>query len=177
MEERNYRNNRNTAFSSRYAEDSDNGYAEYGEYLDGNAVRVAEPEERPDRVYVDGRRVNESPRRLRERERALSINGAYAAFLAVSVVVCLALCIYYLNVQAQIKETRSNISSLSSEITTLTTENEALDYEINSYVDLDYIYDVAMNELGMVRANGDQVSVYERSDSEYVSQTDDIPEE
>lgn len=149
----------------------------YITYVDGNAVRIVEPAQRPDRVYVGERRVNESPGQLRGREKALSINGAYAAFLAVASVVCLVLCIYYLSIQAQIKGAQSNIKSLSSEISTLTTENEALDYQVNSYVDIDYVYQVATEELGMVQANGSQVLLYDRSDSEYVNQIKDIPEE
>lgn len=149
----------------------------YITYIEGNAVRIAEPAERPDRSYEDGRRVRENPRKLEQQRRSLSMNGAYVVFLAASVVVCLSLCIYYLNIQAQIKQTQSEIKSLSSEISALTTENEALDYEVNAYVDLDYIYDIAMNELGMVLPDGSQVSLYERSNSEYVTQIWDIPEE
>lgn len=142
----------------------------YSTYIDGNAVRILEPDIRREREY-------ETPQKLRRRKRALSMNGAYAVFLAVAVVFCLAMCIYYLSIQAQISETKSNINSLSSDITTLTTQNEALGYQVDSYIDLDYIYTVATEDLGMVQANGSQISLYDRNDSEYVDQVQDIPEE
>lgn len=147
----------------------------YYTYTDGNAVRVERPQERPERVYIDGERVKTGERQLHRREAAAGISGAYAAFLAVSVAVCLSLCVYYLNIQAQINSTKSSIESLSDQIEVLTTENEALNYSINSYIDLDYIYEVATEDLGMVVASADQISVYERTESEYVSQSQDIP--
>jgi cell division protein FtsB len=158
-------------------------YRTRGEYINGNVV--TKPVEVPgrdgrtnrERVYRDGKRVQGSRRSIREQERALSINGAYVAFLAVAAVFCLALCIVYLNVQSDISAKQSSITALESEINSIVAENDALDYEINSYIDTDYIYKVAKKELGMVEATADQISLYEKTDSEYMKQLEDIPEE
>ena len=44
-------------------------------------------------------------------------------------------------------------------------------------VDLDYIKDVAINELGMVYAREDQVILYENTTRDYVRQNGEIPKE
>jgi cell division protein FtsB len=54
-------------------------------------------------------------------------------------------------------------------------ENDALETRINTSVDLDYIYKVATEELGMVYADESQVRLYNKTESEYVRQYEDIP--
>ena len=46
---------------------------------------------------------------------------------------------------------------------------------INTSVDLDYVYQVATGELGMVRARESQILKYDKAESEYVRQNEDIP--
>ncbi|MGN0383879.1 MAG: septum formation initiator family protein [Eubacterium sp.] len=146
------------------------------EYVGGNVVRRLNTEETPQRVHEEERRIQKRSVG-KQQERTLSLNGAYVVFLAAATVFCLAMCIAYINVQSQISEKKTSISSLENEITVLTSQNDALDYEINSYTDLDYIYKVATKKLGMVEASGSQVELYEKSDSEYMDQTGDIPTE
>ena len=55
-------------------------------------------------------------------------------------------------------------------------ENRSLASKINTCTDLDYIYQVATEELGMVYPGEDQVIVYDRTESEYVRQYENIPE-
>jgi hypothetical protein len=58
------------------------------------------------------------------------------------------------------------------------TEN-FIDKENKTFVvssDLDYVYKVATEELGMVYANKNQVRLYNKTESEYVRQYEDIPE-
>lgn len=144
------------------------------EYVDGNTVRKARPE-RERRVYVDGKRVRESERELRARENALSMNGPYVAFLAVVSAVCLLMCVAYLYMQSDISATRSNIAQLKTDISTVQSQNDALTYSINSYVDVDNIYKTATKKLGMKQATGNQISTYKSSDSGYTVQYGDIP--
>ena len=56
------------------------------------------------------------------------------------------------------------------------TENDALETSINSSIDLNKIYEIATKELGMVYARRDQVLLYDKTESEYVRQYEDIPE-
>ena len=58
----------------------------------------------------------------------------------------------------------------------LKAENDALETSINTYVDLDHIYDVATKELGMGYASKNQILLYDKTESEYVRQYEDVPE-
>ena len=44
-------------------------------------------------------------------------------------------------------------------------------------MDLEYIYKTATEEMGMVPAAEDQVIYFDRTESEYVRQNEDIPKE
>ena len=48
---------------------------------------------------------------------------------------------------------------------------------IESSVNLEEIRNIAMNELGMVYATGENVILYENTSQNYVSQYEDIPQE
>ena len=61
-------------------------------------------------------------------------------------------------------------------------EPNTVDYVLNkddivTYVDVDYIINTALNELGMVVAGKDQVTFYDNTPSEYMNQLNDIPED
>lgn len=146
-------------------------------YVYGNTVRKTEPVEREKRIYENGKRVNVSERELRNRDRALQMNGGYVFFLGIISIVCLVMGVVYLGVQTEIANTREHIVSLKSDISTLSAENEAVDYSITTYISSDYIIKVAKKELGMVDAASNQVTFYKSADSEYTIQYDDIPTE
>ena len=52
----------------------------------------------------------------------------------------------------------------------------SLETSINTSIDLNEIYEIATKELGMVYAKKDQVLLYDKTESEYVRQYEDIPE-
>lgn len=140
----------------------------------GNTARELAPN-REKRVYRDGKRVRESERELRNRDKALQMNGPYVFFLAAVSVFCLSMSVVYLGVQSEIANTRKQITKLKNDISTLTAKNEAMDYAIQGYVSSDYVIQVATSELGMVEADSEQVAFYKSSDSEYTVQFKDIP--
>lgn len=144
------------------------------EYVDGNTVRQAVPA-RERRVYVDGQRVHRNERELRAREGALAMNAPHVIFLAVVSAVCLLMCVTYLHMQSNITETRTSIATLKTQISTVQSQNDALNYSINSYVDADNIYKTATTKLGMRQAKDDQISNYQSSDSGYTIQYGEIP--
>ena len=82
----------------------------------------------------------------------------------------------YLQLRSSITTRIGNIESLEQDVEALKAENDALETSINTYVDLDHIYDVATKELGMVYANKNQILLYDKTESEYVRQYEDIPE-
>lgn len=154
----------------------------YSYYTDGNTVRkIAEVperrEQRQPRTYVDNKRVKANSVTYRNREKALSMNGGYVAFLAVAAIVSVMLCVNYLKLQTEITEKTNSIKAVQQSIDTLTSQNDSLDYTVNSYIDLDNIYKIATEELGMVRATKDQVQLYNKSENEYMKQYSDIPKE
>ena len=68
-----------------------------------------------------------------------------------------------------------NIKSLETRLDNLRTENDALERSIDTSVDLNYVYSVAVNELGMVRVGQGNIIQYDKTESEYVRQYEDLP--
>lgn len=143
-------------------------------YVEGNAVRKIEPQrrERPDSRKKVRTRQEKQPA---VNENALPMSAPYVFFLVAVSFICLGMCVVYLNVQSSIRATRDNISDLRANISTVQTENNALSYAINSYVDVDYIYKEATTKLGMRQATDNQITTYKSSDSGYTLQYGDIP--
>ena len=131
-------------------------------YIDGNAVRALEPQ-RKERIKTE------------KRENALPMSAPYVFFLIAVTCICIVMCVTYLNIQSNIRATRDNISQLRTNISTVQTENNALSYAINSYVDVNHICKVAKSKLGMKQASDNQIITYKSSDSGYTLQYGDIP--
>jgi cell division protein FtsL len=142
------------------------------EYVEGNTVRQTSQQMMPGTAAapVKRRRVD-----TQNRQNALTLNGAHVAFLAVVSIVCLMMCVAYLYIQSNITATRSNITDLKDSISTVQSQNNALNYSINSYVNVDHVYKVATTKLGMKQASDKQISNYKASDSGYTLQYGDIP--
>lgn len=151
-------------------------------YVDGNTARKlnTRPERRPER------RPEERPERTQKRQvstrakknqaRALSIGRGQAAFLGLAMVLTLSACVYMLNLQAKINVQNKNIAALESQLNTLVDNNEATASRLEGQVELNEIYRIATEELGMVYATRNQVLLYEQSNPDYVRQYKDVPE-
>lgn len=155
------------------------------QYIHGNTVRklapVEEPARRPERElqrepqrrerhHVDHNAVR------RNQERALQVDLPYLLLLVVASCCTLYLCVTYLHLQSDMSARMDHIKVLEQEIETLKSENDALETRINTSIDLDYVYRVATEDLGMVYAGKDQVLLYNKTESEYVRQNEDIPQ-
>lgn len=152
-------------------------------YLYGSEAPKREYEQQPrrrtqreERVYVGNQRIPVSRTTYRNQQKALRMNGGYVAFLAIAAFVSLLVCVNYLKLQAEITNHNENITAIEKQINTLKAQNDSLEYSIDSYVDLEYIYKTATQELGMVVATADQVSMYESTENEYMKQYEDIPQ-
>jgi cell division protein FtsL len=99
----------------------------------------------------------------------------YVIFLTVAVVAVVFMCIQYLALNSDISEAKKNIALLENNIDTIAAQNDAMDYEINGFVDVANVMQIAVEELGMVPAGKDQIMFYESSDTEYMKQFDNIP--
>lgn len=148
------------------------------EYVNGSAVRKERPlgnvqPKREPRVREEQRR-----RQLAEEQRrakGLTMNAPHVAFLALVSIVCLIVCFSYLYVQSNITVTRESISQLKNDISTVQSQNNALNYSINSYVNVDHVYKVATKKLGMKQATDKQIFNYKASNRGYTLQYGEIP--
>ena len=148
------------------------------EYIAGNTVRkIAPAEQRPAERTPNIKHHSSVDHTVRRnQEKALNMDLPYLLALTIAAVCALYLCVNYLHVQSSITTRIHNIANLEKEVEVMKSQNDALEARINTYVDLDYVYKVATEELGMVYANKDQVLLYDKTESEYVRQYEDIPE-
>ena len=145
-------------------------------YVDGAAVRKLRAEEVPSRERR--RRPEEQPRVHRaRRQKAQHLSLGYTLFLAAACALTLWVCVGFLQIQADNTARIKNIAALEAQLSELKTENDDEYNRVTTSVDLEEIRDIAINELGMVYADADQVVLYDGEGSDYVKQYADIPEE
>jgi cell division protein FtsL len=161
---------------------------EYMYFTEGNAVRKVSTSPKK-KTQIDPVKRNLSQREVkeirrsnreyrtsyRENENAFTMSVPYVIFLSVAVVMVVLMCIKYLNLNSEISTVKTNISNLETKIDTISAQNDAIDYEINGYIDVENVLKVAREELGMVNASKEQIRYYESSDTEYMKQYNDIP--
>lgn len=140
-------------------------YREY-EYIEGNTARKLREVEEPRRE-----------RRAKRQPKIQYVTVVYLVFLTAAAGLLFWSCVNYLQLQAETTSRVKNIASLETELETLRKENDDNYTRIMTSVDLDYIRDVAMNELGMVYAQPDQVILYDGGTKDYVRQSWEIPTE
>ncbi len=155
-------------------------------YINGSAVREleAQPVKRPEReARPDRRKIEEEQRKKhrrnaarRNRERALYMNKGYVMFLSVCVIVVAMAAVSLIQMQSQVSQRMKHIATLESQITNLKADNDARYKEIVTSVDLDYIKDVAINQLGMNYAREDQIIYFSIENNNFMDQYSDIPE-
>lgn len=148
-----------------------------GAYIYGNTAQKIKPDATPVRRRPEPAYNPTVRHRIRRnQEKALYMDLPYVIVLTLAAVCALWICANYIRIQSSITSRIHNIEILEGEIETLRSENDALETRIKTSIDLDYIYQVATEELGMVYANKDQVILYDKTESEYVRQYEDIPE-
>ena len=147
-------------------------------YVSGNiAIEIEkEADSRPvrrtdviERQRREGLR-QQAQRRAQKRAKAFRyalVSSACALILGVMVLLLSSVITY--------NSLTKEIASLTVELETLVEENDSIEYDIDSSVDLSYIIDVATNQLGMIRSTAAQVITYSDAESEYVNQVSDIP--
>lgn len=145
-------------------------------YVEGAAVRklhkVSEPAQRERR---ERRRQPEVHRASRKSAQSLGLG--YVFFLTAACALTMWICVGYLQLQADNTARVKNIAALESQLSDLKQDNDDEYNRVVTSVDLEKIRDIAINELGMVYAQEDQVVLYDSQGSDYVRQYADIPEE
>lgn len=148
-------------------------------YTDGNTVRkvLAPLEEQlpeaPKKNEEREQRRRENRRSYRKSEN-VEMSIPYVAFLFLMVMVIVVSCVKYLDLNSQIRRANEDVANLQKQLDTLVTKNEAIDYEINGFIDVEYILDTAKNQLGMIVAGKEQVHFYDSSVNEYMNQLNDV---
>ena len=144
------------------------------DYVEGAAVRKLQTRENPERRQERQRRAHAN---RRGSEKAQRLGLGYVLFLSAACALTLWVCAGYLQLQADNTARVKNIAALESQLTDLKQENDDEYNRVVTSVDLEKIRDIAINELGMVYAQEDQVVLYDSEGSDYVRQYADIPEE
>ena len=172
-------------------------YYETEYYIDGNTIRKRQMEvqgcnharlntayqpirkERPAAVPDRKREAREDKKRQKAAQTWAAQRWDLSSLLVIigALAVTFFMCISYLEAQETITAMSKKVASLESEIMTLKNENDAAYNRIDSSVDLQYVYDVAVNELGMVHAKDNQVVSYNSRMSNSVRQYGEIPTE
>ena len=151
-------------------------------YVNGSTVRKinAEPvsRERIDRTKIEEQQQKKRRRNAarRNRARALHMGRGYVAFLTLCVGVIAFAAVALVQIQSQVTQRMEHIAALESQITDLKADNDARYKEIVTSVDLDYIKEVAINDLGMKYAAEDQIVYFSVENDNFMDQYSDIPE-
>lgn len=145
-------------------------------YVYGSAVEKQQvlPRRMPESRPVNETRTSRQVRR--NRNRALSINPAYAGFLAVAAVIAVMVCVCYLRLQSDIVSRSENITALQEELAAMTEANDTAMHAAEDSLNLEEVRAKAVNELGMVYFAQGNIVEYDAPVKESVKQYSDIPE-
>lgn len=139
--------------------------------LPNDNVQEASPKYSPEKKEKHERKTV-----VRQETKTLPVSGISVLILTVAAMLTLFICVQYVQLQSELTVRLENINALETQLNDLTINNNEMDKKINSYVDLNYIYEVATVELGMRYANQDQITMYTNSGAEYVRQYENIPD-
>ncbi|MDO4787762.1 MAG: septum formation initiator family protein [Johnsonella sp.] len=145
-------------------------------YIVGNTVRKYAPEpewEHRERTTQSIRYKNRNLRR--NQERAAQMDLPYLMFLVAAIVFSLYFFYSYLSIQNSITASMREVEKKQKQLAELRNENDALEMSINAHVDLDNIYKLATEDLGMVYAGSDQIIIYDKVEREQVRQYEEVP--
>lgn len=113
----------------------------------------------------------------RNRERTLQMNLPYVLFLTAAAVITVFVCVNFLQLRAKNTILQEEVASLEAELDSAILDNDSEYNRVMNSVDLEYVREVAVNELGMQLATTSQIVTYTVEDSDYVRQYSEIPEE
>lgn len=94
------------------------------------------------------------------RDKAKHMNIGYVVFLTFALLLCAVILINYIHLQASAISHINEITRLETELNTLKRSNDEKKNRLESNIDLEYIRQIAIGELGMVYANEDQIILY-----------------
>ena len=141
-------------------------------YVDGNTVRV----EKTRSQHV---REQEIRTHVRVRSEAVpvkvKVNVPYVLMLLAVTLLFAYLCFSYLRVQASINASMNRIANLEEQITKVRSENAVRENRLSAQMDLEEVYRIAVDEMGMIYPDENEVIEYDEQMREYVRQYENIP--
>lgn len=156
-------------------------------YIDGSTARKSNYHgqamqnynavpDRPRRVAPTPQRREEVRRQVYRQPRGLNSIGKASLFvLTIAIAATLYFCIEFLMLQHQVSKMESDIVSMERSLAIMRNENDAAYEQINMVYDLDYVYSIAVNDLGMVYPNNNEIITFDKTEESYVRQYADIP--
>lgn len=144
------------------------------EYMDANTYEDDYEESLAPRRYTEKQRDQRREARALEKRRP-GIDFSSFLYLTLAMAITAYVCIGYLQVRADLTKMNKTIASLESEIMRLKDKNAAKVDVIDATLSLDYIYEVATKEYGMVHPSNSQVILYDDAKSNIVRQYGEIP--
>ena len=145
-----------------------------GMYIYGNTVRQAEVmPQRQEEPRKEHKKKKLDRQILKNRRKAMRMNPAYVMFLSIAAV--LVVCVWYLQVRAELTSRTEHITELQQELADAKEENTTRYNVVMDSVNLEEVRDRAINDLGMGYATSDQIIEYQNPVNDYVKQYESIP--
>lgn len=144
-------------------------------YTYGNTVRK-ETLPKIDEHTLQKQQKETSIQVRKNRNKALHMSAGYVVFLTIAAIAALIVCTGYLKLQSEITSRSRNIASLQEELVDLKEDNTTRYNAVLNSVNLEEIREKAINELGMIYSNPEQIIKYKSPTSSKVKQYETIPE-
>ena len=145
------------------------GHGDY--YVDGNTARKLDVREE----------IHKAPKKKpsvetqKKQAQVKSMSLGYVLFLGVALAVASVVMINYLSVRSENTAILKTISTKESQLNSMKLANDEEYSRIISAVDLEYVKDVALNDLNMQYAEEGQIVVVSAQGDDYVRQYQQMP--
>ena len=141
-----------------------------GRYVAGSAVPEIEPERR-------NKPLRKKPAKKQRILTKESVNISPKFYVAIISIACAAVLIcglFYIQASSEAATLNKKISTVKSQITVYQQNNDSIRDELADLTDLETIRKKAM-KLGMVPVDESRIITYNKTESEYVRQNENIP--
>jgi hypothetical protein len=137
-----------------------NRYEKY--YTDGSAARqlqVVEQDQDISNVLVR--------RKLKRKKKSFI---GYKLFMVATIMATLFVCVVYLKAENNISQQKKVIATLEKEFKDLQHKNALQEENLNRDIDLEDVYVIATEELGMIQPSAEQVKFFDNEASSFMQQ-------
>lgn len=141
-------------------------------YIGDNLARKLEDPYVPEYARPEAQRRRRTHTSQRRRARISAFDVLWIAVGSVIIITAVLVMLSSINTTNTLN---SAIANVEAQVNTLKADNDAMEYAIESSVDLDYVGQIATTELGMVRSSASQIVTYKPQETEYIQQVAEIP--